>query len=647
MPFGVATYDTHNGVDIGPAHFAAMDEGVPVVAAAAGTVVQIDDGHFDRHTEWQWPAPPVNFVTIDHGGGWQSLYLHMRRDTVAVSVGESVVAGQHLGLVGSSGFSAAAHVHFEVQYQHSPVDPFLAPDSYWVSPLPYTFDAPKRLLDYGLTNEPPPNEHIKERVSDIDGFPATPFLEIYAWAIFASLEQGDTWSVKVYRPDGTAYTDFPPETAQLNEPWQWLWWLTILPETPDVGSWRAEWYINGAEVGEKEFIVGTPRPEIRVFQDDTYIIHGRTTPIDFHQAVEGQPGSTLTFRVENQGYAPLETSAVRLPNGYSLTETLSTSIAPQTSDTFSVRLDTGSLGLKTGHIEISSNDVSEPTLAFAVEGEVIDVLSAEGVIRGVKFHDLDGDGTQDNAESGLEDWTIYLDANGNGVLDNRELSTQTDINGEYSFSDLASGNFTVREVSQFGWLPTSPAGGEQVLFLNSSGRATVDFGNLLIDLTGDGQVNAEDIDELYRQIGNPPTPLMDLDSNGIVESEDARILIEEVLGTKAGDVNLDGKIGNTDFGFVLGFFGTQGGWASGDTNGDFTIDNSDFGSVLGNFGFCRELTFAPTSEQASSAATKSHFNKGRDAGRQAVYARNRARVFNLGGQQPPRPHEPSTAFGVW
>jgi len=40
-----------------------------------------------------------------------------------------------------------------------------------------------------------------------------------------------------------------------------------------------------------------------------------------------------------------------------------------------------------------------------------------GEIRGVKFHDLNGDGIRDANEPGLEGWTIFLDRDGNGVLD--------------------------------------------------------------------------------------------------------------------------------------------------------------------------------------------------------------------------------------
>ncbi|AFY47683.1 CARDB domain-containing protein,putative collagen-binding protein,Calx-beta domain-containing protein,subtilase family protease [Nostoc sp. PCC 7524] len=77
-------------------------------------------------------------------------------------------------------------------------------------------------------------------------------------------------------------------------------------------------------------------------------------------------------------------------------------------------------------------------------------------IQGQKFHDLDGDGVKDPTEPGLSGWTIYLDANRNGQLDTSEISTVTDANGNYIFTDLKPGTYNVAEVMQPGWQQTFP-----------------------------------------------------------------------------------------------------------------------------------------------------------------------------------------------
>ncbi|NEP58627.1 MAG: S8 family serine peptidase, partial [Symploca sp. SIO2G7] len=79
-----------------------------------------------------------------------------------------------------------------------------------------------------------------------------------------------------------------------------------------------------------------------------------------------------------------------------------------------------------------------------------------GEINGSTWNDLDGDGVQDAGELGLEGWTVYLDQNQNGELDNDELSTVTDANGNYSFLNLAPDTYTVAEVLLPGWEQTYP-----------------------------------------------------------------------------------------------------------------------------------------------------------------------------------------------
>ena len=64
----------------------------------------------------------------------------------------------------------------------------------------------------------------------------------------------------------------------------------------------------------------------------------------------------------------------------------------------------------------------------------------KGKVSGEKFHDLDADGQEDDAEPGLSGWTInaYVDSNGNGLKDAGETtvaaSTVTGFDGDYSSS---------------------------------------------------------------------------------------------------------------------------------------------------------------------------------------------------------------------
>src|SRR5262249_4254047 len=68
---GSYTYDGHTGHDMSPANFGSMDAGVPDLAAAAGTVVAVQDGNYDRNTVAS--NVPANYVEIDHGNGWHTI----------------------------------------------------------------------------------------------------------------------------------------------------------------------------------------------------------------------------------------------------------------------------------------------------------------------------------------------------------------------------------------------------------------------------------------------------------------------------------------------------------------------------------------------------------------------------------------------
>ena len=94
----------HTGVDLG------AGEGTPIYATRSGTV-----------TTATYSDVYGNYVTINHGDGYSSLYGHMTH--YVVSAGEYVSQGEVIGYVGSTGWSTGPHLHFTIYYNGSTVNP--------------------------------------------------------------------------------------------------------------------------------------------------------------------------------------------------------------------------------------------------------------------------------------------------------------------------------------------------------------------------------------------------------------------------------------------------------------------------------------------------------------------------------------------
>ena len=94
-PGGVGSTD-HGGTDIAAAY------GANIVAAQSGTVTQA--GGYGGYG---------NCVTISTTDGYVTMYGHL--SSIAVSVGQTVSAGETIGYEGSTGWSTGAHLHFEVR----------------------------------------------------------------------------------------------------------------------------------------------------------------------------------------------------------------------------------------------------------------------------------------------------------------------------------------------------------------------------------------------------------------------------------------------------------------------------------------------------------------------------------------------------
>ena len=133
-------YDGHDGSDFDlVGGFDTMDAGsAVVVSATSGTVETVVDEHYDRcHLDLETLGPdcdghPIksNKVVVRTSDGTTLAYLHLMQDSASVAVGEAVERGTPLGLVGSSGWSTAPHLHLEVVDSDGITrDPYAGPHS--------------------------------------------------------------------------------------------------------------------------------------------------------------------------------------------------------------------------------------------------------------------------------------------------------------------------------------------------------------------------------------------------------------------------------------------------------------------------------------------------------------------------------------
>ncbi len=105
---------------------------------------------------------------------------------------------------------------------------------------------------------------------------------------------------------------------------------------------------------------------------------------------------------------------------------------------------------------------------FAMTG-----MAVAANISGMKFNDLNHNGIKDSGEPGLANWTITRTSLGQEF----PITTLTDSNGNYIFSELAPGNYTVGEILQAGWEQTAPPGGTYNIALTGVDVVDKDFGN--------------------------------------------------------------------------------------------------------------------------------------------------------------------------
>ena len=99
------TMREHHGVDY------LIPEGTAVFATADGTVKSLSEKNSSHGKA----------ITIDHGNGYETSYSHLL--DIRVRKGQKIKRGDIIALSGNSGLSFVPHLHYEVRYRDTRVDP--------------------------------------------------------------------------------------------------------------------------------------------------------------------------------------------------------------------------------------------------------------------------------------------------------------------------------------------------------------------------------------------------------------------------------------------------------------------------------------------------------------------------------------------
>jgi murein DD-endopeptidase MepM/ murein hydrolase activator NlpD len=203
-----------------------MDENKVHVIAAEGGVIEAKHVGEPSRTCRTGVATPYhgNYIAIKHSNGTITMYMHMKGGTLTSKLeGDTVVTGEYLGVVGSSGNSSGPHLHFEVRSSTDRIlDPFQngvckddafgqITQSLWANEEPYhnkkilsvfTLSAPwtnascdTNGITSGISETVPYRNHFSE--SNV----------IYFSAAVRDIHQGNTVRLRILNPAGTEIYD--------------------------------------------------------------------------------------------------------------------------------------------------------------------------------------------------------------------------------------------------------------------------------------------------------------------------------------------------------------------------------------------------------------------------------------------------------
>lgn len=209
---GSLSYDGHNGTDIALRSDMAAKAGVRVAPVAPGVVRRIrndaDDHFLSSSLAYPEGQDCGNGVIVDHGGGWESQYCHLRKGSIPVSIGQKVGLQSVLGHIGMSGRTEFPHLHLTLRKNGRVIDPFNADPltycggdqttSLWAKEPDYQ---PSGFVNAGFNFKVPEFEVMKWGQAHLSGIKIKDGGLVF-WAQVFGAQKGDTLHLGIRGPHG-------------------------------------------------------------------------------------------------------------------------------------------------------------------------------------------------------------------------------------------------------------------------------------------------------------------------------------------------------------------------------------------------------------------------------------------------------------
>ena len=229
------TVNNNKGVKIRIRDVSAMENGIPVYAAASGMVIRKRDGIDDKLVTSDTEAKEVqsiahgNVIIIEHDDGYKTIYSHLAKDSINFELGDEVKRGDKIAKMGMSGFTKYPHLHFAVTYNDQPIDPFSGSkqnnecaastsEALWEQKITDAFKRYRdtHILKTGFAKEDPKTHEIlygnydTETLNDLTE-------KLVFWSYTQALEKNDRIVLSLFDPEGNLI-DYKKNTLEKSYP---------------------------------------------------------------------------------------------------------------------------------------------------------------------------------------------------------------------------------------------------------------------------------------------------------------------------------------------------------------------------------------------------------------------------------------------